>query len=65
MTMIRDADHGTPASPAAEQVTLTIDGASVTVPAGTATGEVRATATYQVRGSQHAYGDTTLTATTP
>ncbi|MGW8582296.1 NEW3 domain-containing protein, partial [Streptomyces albidoflavus] len=37
----------------------------VTVPAGTAAGEVRATATYQVRGSQHAYGDTTLTVTTP
>ncbi|WAC94794.1 exo-alpha-sialidase [Streptomyces sp. NA13] len=37
----------------------------VTVPASTAAGEVRATATYQVRGSQHAYGDTTLTVTTP
>ncbi|QHC14161.1 exo-alpha-sialidase [Streptomyces sp. GF20] len=37
----------------------------VAVPAGTAAGEVRATATYQVRGSQHAYGDTTLTVTTP
>jgi len=35
MTLIREADHGTPASAAAEQVTLTIDGASVTVPAGT------------------------------
>jgi len=35
MTLIRDIDRGTPASPAAESVTLTIDGASVTVPAGT------------------------------
>ena len=35
MTLIREADHGTPASAADEQVTLTIDGESVTVPAGT------------------------------
>ncbi len=35
MTLIRDADHGTPASPAAESVTLTIDGEPVTVPVGT------------------------------
>ncbi len=35
MTLIREADHGTPASAAAEQVTLTIDGESITVPAGT------------------------------
>jgi formate dehydrogenase major subunit len=35
MTLIRDADRGTPASPALDSVTLTIDGASVTVPAGT------------------------------
>ncbi|MGW9521826.1 exo-alpha-sialidase [Streptomyces diastaticus] len=37
----------------------------VTVPAGTDAGGVQATATYQVRGSQHAYGDTTLTVTAP
>ena len=35
MNLIRDIDRGTPASPAGESVTLTIDGASVTVPAGT------------------------------
>ena len=35
MNLIRDIDRGTPASAAAESVTLTIDGASVTVPAGT------------------------------
>ena len=35
MNLIREIDRGTPASPAAEQVTLAIDGASVTVPAGT------------------------------
>jgi len=35
MTLIREADRGTPASPSLEQVTLTIDGESVTVPAGT------------------------------
>jgi formate dehydrogenase major subunit len=35
MTLIRDADRGTPASPALDSVTLTIDGESVTVPAGT------------------------------
>ena len=35
MSLIVEADHGTPASPLAETVTLTIDGESVTVPAGT------------------------------
>jgi formate dehydrogenase major subunit len=35
MTLIREIDRGTPASPGAENVTLTIDGAAVTVPAGT------------------------------
>jgi formate dehydrogenase major subunit len=35
MTLIRDTDRGTPASPALDSVTLTIDGKSVTVPAGT------------------------------
>jgi formate dehydrogenase major subunit len=35
MTLIRDDDRGTPASPAFDSVTLTIDGESVTVPAGT------------------------------
>jgi formate dehydrogenase major subunit len=35
MTLIREADHGTPDTGADAQVTLTIDGASVTVPAGT------------------------------
>ena len=35
MNLIREIDRGTPASAAAESVTLTIDGASVTVPAGT------------------------------
>jgi formate dehydrogenase major subunit len=35
MTLIREADHGTPASGAEGEVTLTIDGTSVTVPAGT------------------------------
>ena len=35
MTLIRDADRGTPASSAFDSVTLTIDGESVTVPAGT------------------------------
>ncbi len=35
MSLIVEADHGTPASPFAETVTLTIDGESVTVAAGT------------------------------
>ena len=35
MSLIVETDYGTPASQAAEQVTLTIDGRSVTVPAGT------------------------------
>jgi formate dehydrogenase major subunit len=35
MTYQRQSDFGTPASKATEQVTLTIDGRSVTVPAGT------------------------------
>ncbi|WP_129793457.1 formate dehydrogenase subunit alpha [Sphingosinicella sp. CPCC 101087] len=35
MTLIVEADHGTPPSPATETVTLTIDGKPVTVPAGT------------------------------
>jgi formate dehydrogenase major subunit len=35
MGLIREIDYGTPASKAAETVTLTIDGESVTVPAGT------------------------------
>jgi formate dehydrogenase major subunit len=35
MSLIVEADHGTPASPLADTVTLTIDGKSVTVPAGT------------------------------
>ncbi|MEA3044517.1 MAG: formate dehydrogenase major subunit [Sphingomonadales bacterium] len=35
MTLTREADHGTSASPSPEQVTLTIDGAAMTVPAGT------------------------------
>jgi len=35
MTLIREIDRGTPALPAAEQVTLTIDGGSISVPAGT------------------------------
>ena len=34
MTYSKQADFGTPASRAAEQVSLTIDGQSVTVPAG-------------------------------
>ncbi|MFD5655373.1 exo-alpha-sialidase [Streptomyces sp. NPDC127039] len=37
----------------------------VTVPASAAAGSVNATADYQVRGWQHAYGDTTLTITNP
>ncbi|MDB5721260.1 MAG: formate dehydrogenase, alpha subunit [Alphaproteobacteria bacterium] len=35
MTLVREADHGTPASPLAETVSLTIDGEAVTVPVGT------------------------------
>ncbi len=35
MTLIREIDYGTPASPAETLVTLTIDGETVTVPAGT------------------------------
>ncbi|MCE9514426.1 MAG: formate dehydrogenase subunit alpha [Mycobacterium sp.] len=35
MTLLNEPDYGTPASTAAEQVTLHVDGASVTVPAGT------------------------------
>ncbi len=35
MSLIVEADHGTPVSPLAETVTLTIDGESVTVAAGT------------------------------
>ncbi|MDB5671311.1 MAG: formate dehydrogenase, alpha subunit, partial [Alphaproteobacteria bacterium] len=35
MTLVREADHGTPASPLAETVTLSIDGEAVTVPVGT------------------------------
>ncbi|MCQ4201677.1 exo-alpha-sialidase, partial [Streptomyces sp. NPDC058783] len=37
----------------------------VTVPANATAGEVRATATYEVRGRQHSYGDTTFTVTQP
>ncbi|NGN67944.1 exo-alpha-sialidase [Streptomyces sp. A7024] len=35
----------------------------VSVPGGAAAGSVKATADYQVRGSQHAYGDSTFTVT--
>src|SRR6185437_2522729 len=35
MSLLVETDYGTPASQASEQVTLTIDGQSVTVPAGT------------------------------
>ncbi|MFO1161431.1 MAG: formate dehydrogenase subunit alpha [Reyranellaceae bacterium] len=35
MPLVQEIDYGTPASKAQEQVTLTIDGAAVTVPAGT------------------------------
>ena len=35
MSLVHETDYGTPASRAAEQVTLTIDGQSVTVAAGT------------------------------
>ncbi|MDI3422224.1 exo-alpha-sialidase [Streptomyces luteolus] len=37
----------------------------VTVPASATAGTVKATADYQTRGSQHAYGDASLTITTP
>ena len=35
MTLLREADSGTPIRPSDEKVTLTIDGSSVTVPKGT------------------------------
>jgi formate dehydrogenase major subunit len=35
MSLVHEIDYGTPASKSAEQVTLTIDGQQVTVPAGT------------------------------
>lgn len=35
MALIEELDTGTPIRPAAEQVTLTIDGEAVTVPKGT------------------------------
>src|ERR1044071_2598310 len=35
MGLVHETDYGTPASPATEKVTLTIDGVPVTVPAGT------------------------------
>ncbi len=35
MSLVHETDYGTPASRAAEQVALTIDGQAVTVPAGT------------------------------
>ena len=35
MSLVRETDYGTPASKAAETVTLTIDGMQMTVPAGT------------------------------
>jgi len=35
MPLMQEIDYGTPASTAKEQVTLTIDGQQVTVPAGT------------------------------
>ena len=35
MSLIQETDYGTPPSNSPEQVTLTIDGQSVTVPAGT------------------------------
>ncbi|MFE2462103.1 exo-alpha-sialidase [Streptomyces sp. NPDC059402] len=37
----------------------------VTVPANATAGDVRATATYEVRGRQHSYGDKTFTVTRP
>ncbi|GHD86314.1 exo-alpha-sialidase [Streptomyces naganishii] len=37
----------------------------VTVPAGATAGAVATTATYEVRGTQHSYGEATLTVTTP
>ena len=35
MSLVHETDYGTPASKSSEMVTLTIDGQSVTVPAGT------------------------------
>src|SRR4029450_12634355 len=35
MSLVHETDYGTPASKSSEKVTLTIDGQSVTVPAGT------------------------------
>ena len=35
MPLVQEVDYGTPPSKATEQVTLTIDGAAVSVPAGT------------------------------
>ncbi len=35
MSLIKETDYGTPASKSEKQVTLTIDGRSVTVPEGT------------------------------
>ena len=35
MSLIREADHGTPPSPAKEAVTLSVDGVEIEVPAGT------------------------------
>ena len=35
MSLVQEIDYGTPASKAGAQVTLTIDGQQVTVPAGT------------------------------
>ena len=35
MSLIHETDYGTPPSKAGEQVTLTIDGQQITVPAGT------------------------------
>jgi sialidase-1 len=37
----------------------------VTVPSTATAGSASATAAYEVRGTQHSYGDTTLTVTTP
>jgi sialidase-1 len=37
----------------------------VTVPANATAGSVATTATYEVRGTQHSYGDSTLTVTAP
>ena len=35
MTLLHEPDFGTPARTSAEQITLLVDGTSVTVPAGT------------------------------